>query len=213
MTTDKHLRCSFCGKSKESVKKFISGPNVYICNECISLCNEILAEDIESVLCRWCGTADSVVPVDAVLAGRRNNPPEKGVRPLCVYNPIHYQELPELFMDFIASLTGKSPSTTGAASEGALTKGPFNPVSPIIDMNNALVSAMLTRQPHFISAAGYVGPNFRVDHDISLIIPEIWSRMHIAERDPQKMIAEGLLEDCATIAGVPASSRCSGSSR
>ena len=43
--TDKHLRCSFCGKSKESVKKFISGPNVYICNECISLCNEILAEE------------------------------------------------------------------------------------------------------------------------------------------------------------------------
>jgi ATP-dependent Clp protease ATP-binding subunit ClpX len=49
MTTpsDKHLRCSFCGKSKDSVKKFISGPNVYICNECISLCNEILAEEEE----------------------------------------------------------------------------------------------------------------------------------------------------------------------
>ncbi len=47
MTSDKHLRCSFCGKSKESVKKFISGPNVYICNECISLCNEILAEEEE----------------------------------------------------------------------------------------------------------------------------------------------------------------------
>jgi ATP-dependent Clp protease ATP-binding subunit ClpX len=47
MTSDSHLRCSFCGKSKESVKKFISGPNVYICNECISLCNEILAEEEE----------------------------------------------------------------------------------------------------------------------------------------------------------------------
>ena len=44
---DKHLRCSFCGKSKDSVRKFISGPSVYICNECISLCNEILAEDEE----------------------------------------------------------------------------------------------------------------------------------------------------------------------
>ncbi len=49
MPGDKHLRCSFCGKSKESVKKFISGPNVYICNECISLCNEILAEEDERV--------------------------------------------------------------------------------------------------------------------------------------------------------------------
>ncbi len=45
MSSDKHLRCSFCGKSKDSVKKFISGPSVYICNECISLCNEILAEE------------------------------------------------------------------------------------------------------------------------------------------------------------------------
>ncbi len=47
MSQDKHLRCSFCGKSKDSVRKFISGPSVYICNECISLCNEILAEDEE----------------------------------------------------------------------------------------------------------------------------------------------------------------------
>ena len=47
MPSDKHLRCSFCGKSKDAVQKFISGPNVYICNECISLCNEILAEEEE----------------------------------------------------------------------------------------------------------------------------------------------------------------------
>ena len=47
MPSDKNLNCSFCGKDKETVKKFISGPNVYICNECISLCNEILAEEEE----------------------------------------------------------------------------------------------------------------------------------------------------------------------
>src|SRR5579859_6626085 len=47
MSHDKHPRCSFCGKSKDSVRKFISGPSVYICNECIALCNEILAEDEE----------------------------------------------------------------------------------------------------------------------------------------------------------------------
>src|SRR5262244_3020868 len=47
MSHDKHLRCSFCGKSKDSVRKFISGLSVYICNECIALCNEILAEDEE----------------------------------------------------------------------------------------------------------------------------------------------------------------------
>jgi ATP-dependent Clp protease ATP-binding subunit ClpX len=47
MSQDRNLRCSFCGKPKESVRKFISGPSVYICNECISLCNEILAEEEE----------------------------------------------------------------------------------------------------------------------------------------------------------------------
>jgi ATP-dependent Clp protease ATP-binding subunit ClpX len=56
MSTDKHLRCSFCGKSKETVKKFISGPSVYICNECISLCNEILAEEEDRE------ASESVVP-------------------------------------------------------------------------------------------------------------------------------------------------------
>src|SRR4030065_1999121 len=47
MSQDKHRRCAFCGKSKDSVRKFTPGPSVYICNECIALCNEILAEDEE----------------------------------------------------------------------------------------------------------------------------------------------------------------------
>ena len=105
-------------------------------------------------------------PVDCVLLGRRNNPPEaeRGIRGLAVYNPIHYQELPELFMDFICSLTGKSPSTTGAGSEGALTaKGPFNALLPITDLNNALVSFILTGLPGFSTAAGHIGPNVQVD--------------------------------------------------
>jgi phosphoenolpyruvate carboxykinase (diphosphate) len=134
------------------------------------------------------------MPVNAVLAGRRNNPPEPGVRPLAVHNPIHYQELPELFMDFVCSLTGKSPSTTGAGSEGALTKGPFNALSPVTDLNNALVSFILTGYNGFTTAAGYVGPKYRVDHDISLLVPEIWSRLKADEVDPQFLIQHGFLE-------------------
>ncbi len=132
--------------------------------------------------------------VDAVLAGRRNNPPEPGIRPLAVYNPIHYQELPELFMDFICSLTGKSPSTTGAGSEGALTKGPFNALRPTADLNNALVSFVLAGHAGFSSSAGYIGPDVRVDHDVSLLIPEIWTRLRPEERDPGYMIEKGYLE-------------------
>lgn len=135
-------------------------------------------------------------PVDAVLVGRRNNPPdpEANLRGLAVYSPIHYQELPELFMDFICSLTGKSPSTTGAGSEGALTKSPFNALRPTIDLNNALVSFILTGLGGFSTAAGYIGPKVRVDHDVSLLVPEIWCRLTAAERDPGFMIREGYLE-------------------
>ncbi len=44
-STDKKISCSFCGKSQEEVKKLIAGPNVYICNECVVLCKDILVED------------------------------------------------------------------------------------------------------------------------------------------------------------------------
>ena len=135
-------------------------------------------------------------PVNTVLPGRRNNPSDRdaGIRPLAVYNPIHYQELPELFMEFVSSLTGKSPSTTGAGSEGALTKGPFNAMPAIIDLNNTLVSYLLTGNPSFTTSAGFIGPKFRFDHDISLLIPEVWSRMFIHERDPRYLIEHGYLE-------------------
>jgi hypothetical protein len=133
-------------------------------------------------------------PVDTVLPGRRNNPPEGSIRSLACYNPIHYMELPELFMEFICSMTGKSPSTTGAGSEGALTKGPFNALPPIIDLNNALVSFILTGHKGFVTAAGYVGPKVRVDHDVSLIVPEVFCRMQPQERDPKFLLANHYLD-------------------
>ena len=138
--------------------------------------------------------APVLFPVISVLSGRRNNRPEDGIRPLCVYGPIHYQELPELFMDYVCSLTGTSPSTTGAGSEGALTKGPFNALAATADLNNALVSMLLTGYAGFSSAAGFIGPRYRVDHDISLLIPEIWCRLFPHERDPRRLIEAGHLE-------------------
>ncbi len=135
-------------------------------------------------------------PVNTVLAGRRNNPPDPSIHlpALAVYGPIHYQELPELFMEFTSSLTGKSPATTGFGSEGALTKGPFNALWPVVDLNNALVSAIVTGYAGFTTSAGCVGPNIRVDHDISLLVPEIWCRMRFSEREPEYLIKNGFLE-------------------
>jgi hypothetical protein len=97
-------------------------------------------------------------------------------------------------MEFISSMTGKSPSTTGAGSEGALTKGPFNALPPIIDLNAALVSLVLTEHDVLLTCAGYLGPKVRIDHDVSLLVPEVLSRMTAVERDAKNLIADGCLE-------------------
>lgn len=139
-------------------------------------------------------TESLAVSVDVVAAGRRNNPPEAGVPPLCSYNPLHFMELPELFMEFISSMTGKSPSTTGAGSEGALTKGPFNAMPAILDLNAAFLSYALTGYDGWLSSAGYVGPSVRVEHDISLLVPEVFARMTSQERSASALIENGCLE-------------------
>ena len=158
---------------------------------------ETYLAEVSTRLSRRLGPDQAVMhAVAAVLPGRRNNPPEGNIRSLAVYNPIHHFELPELFMEFISSMTGKSPSTTGAGSEGALTKGPFNALPPIIDLNNALVSWILTGHQGFLTSAGCVGPHFRVDHDVSLLVPEVWCRMSPQERQPQFLIDNHYLDKC-----------------
>ncbi len=46
----KQLKCSFCGKNQDQVKRLIAGPGVYICDECIELCSEIIADEAEDTL-------------------------------------------------------------------------------------------------------------------------------------------------------------------
>ena len=55
MTTDKNkgdklLYCSFCGKSQHEVRKLIAGPSVFVCDECIALCNDIIREETQSTI-------------------------------------------------------------------------------------------------------------------------------------------------------------------
>ena len=209
----------FTGPVKALIRNFVEkgGPTYLVCSasprmidgqpsknprylqnrpDLVSPINKYLAE-VTTRLARRIPESEPVhFPVNAVLPGRRNNPRDvkNKIPPLAVYNPIHYQELPELFMDFICSVTGKSPSTTGFGSEGALTKGPFNALCFTADLNNALVSYVLTGYHGFSSAAGHIGPNFRVDHDVTLLIPEVWSRMSVHERDPDFLIRNKFLE-------------------
>jgi ATP-dependent Clp protease ATP-binding subunit ClpX len=46
----KQLKCSFCGKTQEQVKRLIAGPGVYICDECIDLCSEIIADEFQETV-------------------------------------------------------------------------------------------------------------------------------------------------------------------
>ena len=48
--TDKNIRCSFCGKSQDAVERIIAGPNVFICNECIKVCSNILEDEMDEDL-------------------------------------------------------------------------------------------------------------------------------------------------------------------
>ncbi len=65
---DSHLKCSFCGKSQEQVRKLIAGPGVYICDECVDLCNEILDEELFD---------SGTMPSQPAPTPRRETPPEK----------------------------------------------------------------------------------------------------------------------------------------
>ncbi|MEK7367137.1 MAG: ClpX C4-type zinc finger protein, partial [candidate division NC10 bacterium] len=61
------LQCSFCGKSQEDVRKLIAGPTVYICDECIELCNDIIAEEVEEERGKSLGDLPKPAEIKAVL--------------------------------------------------------------------------------------------------------------------------------------------------
>jgi len=134
------------------------------------------------------------IPVDIIMLGRRISVPKPGLPNLCCYNPLHYQDLPELFMDLICCISGTSPSTTGAGSEGALTKGPFNALPFSADLNNLLVSYILTGLGGWSTPTGQIGPHKAFGHDISFLAPEVMSRMKAFERDPAYLKEHGYLE-------------------
>jgi len=77
---DSHLKCSFCGKSQEQVRKLIAGPGVYICDECVDLCNEILDEEL----------FDSGATVPQSVP-RREQTPERRRTP----SPISFSQVPK----------------------------------------------------------------------------------------------------------------------
>lgn len=93
-TSEKLLYCSFCGKSQHEVKKLIAGPTVFICDECIDLCNDIIRDEITSL--EPISAAKSELPkpieitelLDQYVIGQEN---AKRILAVAVYN--HYKRL------------------------------------------------------------------------------------------------------------------------
>lgn len=87
-----HLFCSFCGKGQDEVKKLIAGPSVYICDECIELCNDIIAEEYERTevsKARWIPKPSEIKEVfDEYIIGQEK---AKKILAVAVYN--HYKRI------------------------------------------------------------------------------------------------------------------------
>ncbi len=93
-SSEKTLYCSFCGKSQHEVKKLIAGPSVFVCDECIELCNEIIRDELPATVDAREGKSDLPTPAD-IKANLDNyvigQEPAKRTLAVAVYN--HYKRL------------------------------------------------------------------------------------------------------------------------
>ena len=93
-SSEKNLYCSFCGKSQHEVKKLIAGPSVFVCDECIDLCNEIIRDELPAVSSVSSGRSGLPTPseikanLDNYVIGQE---PAKRTLSVAVYN--HYKRL------------------------------------------------------------------------------------------------------------------------
>ena len=94
-SSEKVLYCSFCGKSQHEVKKLIAGPSVFICDECIELCNDIIRDEVPSAEADP-KAARSELPIPSEIKASLDQyvigqEPAKRVLSVAVYN--HYKRL------------------------------------------------------------------------------------------------------------------------
>ena len=90
---DSHLKCSFCGKSQEQVRKLIAGPGVYICDECVELCNDILDEELLDM--------PTAVSSEGERQKSKSKPPKKDRKPLTLSELPKPQQIKEYLDDYV----------------------------------------------------------------------------------------------------------------
>lgn len=168
--SDKNLNCSFCGKNQDEVKKLIAGPSVYICNECVDLCNEILREEFGAEATATFDLEHLPTPheisaiLDDYVIGQTQ---AKKVLSVAVYN--HYMRLKHQHAVDDVELSKSNILLIGPTGSGKTLLA--QTLARLLDVPFAIADATT------LTEAGYVG------EDVESIILKLLQR---CDNDPEK---------------------------
>jgi len=168
--TEKTLYCSFCGKSQEEVKKLIAGPSVYICDECVDLCNDILHEEFGEAASATFDLEKLPTPheisgiLDDYVIGQYQ---AKKVLSVAVYN--HYKRLQQAHLQDDVELSKSNILLIGPTGSGKTLLA--QTLARLLDVPFAIADATT------LTEAGYVG------EDVESIVLKLLQR---CDNDPEK---------------------------
>ena len=167
-TTSDKLNCSFCGKAQDEVKKLIAGPSVYICNECVDLCNEIIEEEIkgdeDTSLEDLLSPLEIFSQLDEYVIGQEK---AKKVLSVAVYN--HYKRLKQTKTNEAVELQKSNVLLLGPTGSGKTLLA--QTLAKILNVPFTIADATT------LTEAGYVG------EDVENIIQKLLQK---ADYDPEK---------------------------
>ena len=174
-TDEKLLFCSFCGKNQNEVKKLIAGPSVYICDECVSLCNDIIKEDLESKEAENSETKKLPIPeeinsfLNDYVIGQED---AKKTLSVAVYN--HYKKLQNMDVDSEVELGKSNILLLGPTGSGKTLLA--QTLARLLDVPFTIADATT------LTEAGYVG------EDVENIIQKLLQKCDYDVEKAQKGI-------------------------